>query len=361
MENAYSSSPQVRTGGLVRRIFSHLYGETPTFAVLGRNYERCCEVLGAQASIAVIAYNEDDELIEPKPVSQLEGGNIVAWCPPYEGAWAPGGLMTTWFALVKAGVRDGFEFHESCLSANVDGWLMPTFPAGYPDENAERIDRCFAAMADEASRETFIGALTARMKGCSGYIPIAEYPQYYHPEMPLRPGEVVYEGGVETGHSTEQMLGIVGEEGEVFAFEPISQFCDELKVRLGDPSNLHLVNAGLWSKVTTSTISSAGGGSRVGESGEQCDLISIDSFVQSHKPPTRIKLDIESAEMPTLIGAEDTIRRFRPNLMVAVYHHPVVQFLDIIDWLVELDVGYRFWLGHHSPLAYETVIYASAD
>lgn len=268
--------------------------------------------------------------------------------------------MTTWFAMAKAGKRDGFAFHPTAMSANVDGWIVPKLSASYLAANAGRITRCLTAMADEHSRQTFTGALAARTSGDAGQIPIASYPQYFHPEVRLQAGETICEGGIEDGYTTSAFADAVGSSGRVIAFEPVSVFCDQLDERFRRQPNVTIERFGLWNIETDATISMAGGGSRVGEPGQSCKLIRLDDYIASGPTPDFIKLDIEGAELPALIGAEQTIRRFRPKLAIAVYHQPVEQFVDIIDWLVSLDVGYRFWLGHHSPLAYETVLYASA-
>jgi len=72
-----------------------------------------------------------------------------------------------------------------------------------------------------------------------------------------------------------------------------------------------------------------------------------------------IKMDIEGAELIALIGAEETLRRFRPRLAISLYHRPG-DFWRIPLWLKSLDLGYRFHLDHHTIHREETVLYAEA-
>lgn len=329
--------------------------------VLGRHYSACRQVCGDQADILPIAFNEDDEIADPRPIRSLGSDPVTVWCPAFSNSWEPGGLMTTWFAMAKAGKRDDFAFHPAAMSAGPDCWVLPKLPSSYRAENDERISRCFHAMSDSDSCRTFLGALAARTTSDAGAIPIAPYPQYFHPAVRLQAGETVYEGGIEDGYTTSAFVEVVGNQGRVVAFEPVSAFCDQLDDRFRDQPNVRIERVGLWDVETEATISMAGGGSRVGEPGQACKLIRVDDYVTSGPSPNFLKLDIEGAELPALIGAEKTIRQSRPKLAIAVYHQPVEQFIDIIDWLIKLDVGYSFWLGHHSPLAYETVLYASAS
>ena len=56
-----------------------------------------------------------------------------------------------------------------------------------------------------------------------------------------------------------------------------------------------------------------------------------------------IKIDAEGADLDVLKGAENVIRRYRPQLAVTTYHkdeHPEA----IFTWLRDLDLGYRFRL-----------------
>jgi hypothetical protein len=58
-----------------------------------------------------------------------------------------------------------------------------------------------------------------------------------------------------------------------------------------------------------------------------------------------IKLDIEGAELQALKGAEQTLRRHRPRLVIALYHD-ARDWADIPTYLDGLGLGYCFSLGH---------------
>ena len=72
-----------------------------------------------------------------------------------------------------------------------------------------------------------------------------------------------------------------------------------------------------------------------------------------------IKMDVEGAELATLKGAEQTLRRFRPKLAICLYHHPL-DFFTIPHYLSSLNLGYAFYLEHHYVNEWETVLYAIA-
>ena len=72
-----------------------------------------------------------------------------------------------------------------------------------------------------------------------------------------------------------------------------------------------------------------------------------------------IKMDIEGAEQQALRGAEKSIRRFKPDMAITVYHS-LEDFWQIPQYLVSLNLGYVFYLRHFTIHAEETVLFASA-
>ncbi len=85
----------------------------------------------------------------------------------------------------------------------------------------------------------------------------------------------------------------------------------------------------------------------------------IDS-IQTDFNPNLIKLDVEGAEIDTLIGAEKTIRKSRPNLCVAVYHKPTDVY-EIIMLISNWDLGYKFYLRLHEHNTFGLVLYCFQD
>ena len=73
-----------------------------------------------------------------------------------------------------------------------------------------------------------------------------------------------------------------------------------------------------------------------------------------------IKMDIEGAELDALKGAEASIRNHRPKLAISLYHKPD-DFDTIPRYLASLDLGYRFYLDHHTIYQNETVLFGVPD
>jgi FkbM family methyltransferase len=69
-----------------------------------------------------------------------------------------------------------------------------------------------------------------------------------------------------------------------------------------------------------------------------------------------IKMDIEGAELDALRGAEGSIRKHRPKLAISLYHN--LEDIEAIPrYLTGLDLGYSFYLDHHTIYQNETVLF----
>ena len=89
---------------------------------------------------------------------------------------------------------------------------------------------------------------------------------------------------------------------------------------------------------------------------EQVEIVSLDEyFKESHID--FLKADIESYEMDMLCGAEKLIRRCHPNIAICIYHNASDMY-QILLWLDNLDIGYKFDVRHHSVDYDELVLYA---
>ena len=93
----------------------------------------------------------------------------------------------------------------------------------------------------------------------------------------------------------------------------------------------------------------------------RCELVSIDDVVREEGLPRVdcIKLDVEGAELAALRGAADTIRRFRPRLIICLYHQPEDLF-SLPLYVKSLVPDYRLEVAHASCGFTDTILYAEA-
>ncbi len=98
-------------------------------------------------------------------------------------------------------------------------------------------------------------------------------------------------------------------------------------------------------------------------SSEKIKITKIDNFVRENKlTPGLIKMDIEGCELQAVQGALQTLREYRPILIVSVYHHPK-DFFKIKPLIESLNLGYKFMFKKLEPdhFVNETVLIGFAD
>ena len=69
-------------------------------------------------------------------------------------------------------------------------------------------------------------------------------------------------------------------------------------------------------------------------------------------------MDIEGSEMAALRGADDVIKDQKPKLAISAYHKPA-DLWEIPHKIKEQYSHYKLYFGHHSPIRWESVYYAS--
>ena len=75
---------------------------------------------------------------------------------------------------------------------------------------------------------------------------------------------------------------------------------------------------------------------------EKTQIMRLDDYVREHKINVGlIKVDIEGAEQSFLRGARKTIEKYKPTLLISIYHN-VDDFLDIKPMIESWNLGYKF-------------------
>ncbi len=147
---------------------------------------------------------------------------------------------------------------------------------------------------------------------------------------------------------------------KVYAFEPDPQNYEICKGRKDElNAEVVLYPYGTWDKKDTLSFSATNDGcSHITDSGEtKIDVRSIDEMIPKEENVTFIKMDVEGAELNSLIGAANTIRRCKPKLAICIYHKPE-DTIELLLYVYSLNPEYKFYIRHHSNYWNETVLYA---
>ena len=134
---------------------------------------------------------------------------------------------------------------------------------------------------------------------------------------------------------------------KVYTFEPNTENFNQANKTISDNNKQEIIipikfwvgkdnyqatisNWGAWAKINSEAT------------GEEIEVVSIDHFINSEqKKVWLIKRDIEGLEYESIMGAEQTIKRDKPILLISIYHS-WKDFFEIKPLLESWDIGYNY-------------------
>lgn len=184
-------------------------------------------------------------------------------------------------------------------------------------------------------------------------------------------GDTVFECGACWGATALYFSEKVGEKGNVHSFEFIPENMRLYKLNMGlnpKKKNIRLVENPVFDVSKKNIYFTDSGPSSVFSFEpfegykEKSQTIAIDDYVQDNNitKVDMISMDVEGAEQPALRGAIETIKKFKPKLAISIYHSDD-DFVQIPNWILDLDLGYKVYINHYTIYAHETVCFAIAD
>lgn len=174
--------------------------------------------------------------------------------------------------------------------------------------------------------------------------------------------DVFVDAGVFDGHDIYDFIDFCDNKyNRIYGIEPDSRCYMESMAKLENVKNLTLLNKAVWDCETSLQFKEApeiGSSSIISSIGSySVDTIMIDSLM-NQEIVTFIKMDIEGAELKALKGAEATIKKYAPTLIISIYHKPE-DIIDIPAYILKLNPKYKLYIRHRSSYSFdETVLYA---
>lgn len=164
----------------------------------------------------------------------------------------------------------------------------------------------------------------------------------------LHSGHIFYEVGAHVGFFSLLAAGLVGESGEVVSFEPdpVNVVLIQEHFRRNLLTQARVVPMAVWSKTGSvrftrgSELSSLNAGGVLESSpwGFDTDVIEVnaialDDYVQGHRAPSLVKIDVEGAELHVLNGARELLSHYKPFVLCEVHSPELASQVE--DWLTE--------------------------
>ena len=243
------------------------------------------------------------------------------------------------------------------------------FDGDYISDHEYEIMKLRMLLSDDASRDTLDALMKYRITGDISVLRSCETSKdEAYSLLNINDRETYIDLGAYNGDTVEEFLKLTGKRfTKIYALEPDRRNYSKLRRRhyaLGSEI-FEPINAAAWSSDTKLVFNSrAGRNSSLCETpsaqtagrGIETEAKSVDSLLGG-KPATLIKYDVEGSEREALAGSEQTIKKYKPRLIVSLYHR-TEDLIELPLYIKELNPEYRFYLRHHPYIpAWDTNLY----
>lgn len=243
------------------------------------------------------------------------------------------------------------------------------FDSDYISDHESDIMVLHPMFADDFSREVFDKLMKYRVTGDPSVLKACESPKSEAYELlKIGTNEIYVDLGAYNGDTIEEFLKLTNKRFEkIYALEPDRRNYSKMRRRhyaLGSGVFEHY-NAAAWSEDTTLTFYNKSGRNSaltdnrsVETKGRAVttDAKSVDSILKG-KPASIIKYDVEGSEEQAILGSVETIKKYKPRLIVSLYHR-TEDMIKLPLLIHEINPSYKMYLRHHPYLpAWDTNLY----
>ena len=250
------------------------------------------------------------------------------------------------------------KYHPQCFFEGY--WLKST---EFIDPENFFKDKKLSSLSDKFSLDLLRDIISYRFTGEIESYPKPSTTDEYTPhdlpryKDPLR----LVDCGACTGAAVSRLIHHGYSIESLVAFEPDPSNFEKLCRTNLKVDQFNLVPAGVWKRNQELCFSGANNmSSAIQESGTARIMgVTLDSTLHNFRP-NLIKFDVEGAEIEALMGAEQTIRRYRPNLCISIYHKPS-HIYEIPELIASWSLNYSLYLRTHEHNTFGTVLYCLND
>ena len=187
--------------------------------------------------------------------------------------------------------------------------------------------------------------LVVGLTGCGETDPDEAYASI----LRLGPGETLVDLGAYKGDTVQEFVRWCPDYRAIWAVEPDAYSFRRLTASTAGLRSCTCVQALAGQTPGMAQLAARGGrGSRKAASGVPTPVVSADQLLCGQSA-SFFNIDVEGAEREAILGAAETIRRCRPKLLLAAYHHSEDLFA-LPQLVFSIRSDYQLYLRHHRQL-----------
>ncbi|MCR4926106.1 MAG: FkbM family methyltransferase [Clostridiales bacterium] len=241
---------------------------------------------------------------------------------------------------------------------------VPVFGEGvfnynYYEKHKEEIDEVFSMLADEKSRQVYKNIIDFKLTGnINCLFEIQTTPkEAYENILRLNDNETYIDLGAFNGDTISEFIENTDGYRKIYAVEPDKKSFKRLIKNTENLKNIELFNVGISDKTKEGFFNMQGGrNSAVAEKGKAIQFMCVDDIIGEGKA-SYIKFDVEGEEKNAISGAEKTIKRLKPKMLVSAYHR-VDDIFSLPLQIKKIRNDYKVFIRHYEYLpAWDTAFY----
>lgn len=236
------------------------------------------------------------------------------------------------------------------------------FDYDYCTEHAAELEEVYHLLADDLSKKVFSSILDFKISGDIKHLEnitstkLEIYRNIIKPNL----NEHYVDLGAYNGDTIKELLEITRNKYvRIYAMEPDRKNFKKLTKYISEKDHIYAYNNAAWCIDTQLPFSSKSGrqSSLASMGTKYIESKSVDNMLDG-KEATLIKMDVEGAEREALWGACQTISKYSPRLMVALYHRNEDIF-ELPLLVHKLNPKYKLYIRHQLYIpAWKTNLYA---
>ncbi len=230
------------------------------------------------------------------------------------------------------------------------------FTAEYYNNNISAFNFVYERLADELSKKTFENIIKYKISGKINYLLECETDENepYNSFLPLA-NERFLDLGAYNGDTVADFVSHCPNYRSITAVEPDTKTFKKLKTNTDHLKNITLINACVSNQCGLLPFGMKGGrNSSLTDSGKLLKSITVDSLGTDF---SFIKMDVEGEEINTILGAENTIIKTKPKMLISAYHR-TDDLIKIPQTVLDFRNDYKIYLRHFKYLpAWDTNFY----
>ena len=232
-------------------------------------------------------------------------------------------------------------------------------------EHKDEIEQAFALLSDERSREVFQGVIDFRRTGRIDILqstsddPRTVLDELLHFDQYRVMGDI----GAYNGDTAAELLDRCPLAEKIYSLEPDRRNFRKLSAFAEGKEKVIPINAASWNENTTLYFDDAGNrNSGLAEDGiskrrVEVNAVALDSILADGVD--YIKYDVEGAEKEALEGSREVISKYRPDLLISIYHR-TEDLHALVLQLHEICPDYKLFIRRYPYIpAWDLNLYAT--